>query len=123
MTKRPTRTRTTTKAQHAHSFVVYVSYPTSSKEYAYLCNQPGIVQGAKLLMNGTTVTVVRTAQSDPLATKWITSPVVETARARRKEIADALVEIERRELFIARMKKLRSPEAKRLIREYVNLEH
>lgn len=54
-------------------FVVYVTYPNSLKEYCYLCDIPGIVQGNTVMANNTQVKVIRTADSDPRATKYITA--------------------------------------------------
>lgn len=108
------------------AYVVFVTYPGSMKEYAYLCNIPGIVQGNKVLANeNKEVTVVRTAAHDPRAVRYV-SPVPNHKElqnaARRNEIHKRLVEIER-ELAIDRWKKLasRSPEAKKLLAEHKKL--
>lgn len=52
-------------------FVVYVTFPSSMKEYSYLCNIPNLRQGDKVIANNCTVTVVRTAASDLAATRWV----------------------------------------------------
>lgn len=103
-------------------YVVYVPFPNSNKEYSYLCNIPGLNQGDQAIANGATVTIQRTADNDPRATRYV-SPLPnqkELARkARRIEIADRLRTLERQQrqldLWIALAKK--NPEARKLLAE------
>jgi len=113
------------KPSTSNPFVVYVTYEPGGKEYAYLCNIPGIVQGDQVLANnGKRVTVVRTAMSDPIATRFVTAiPEHDSVKQteRKKQICNRLREIEREEEFIARMTRLKSPEAKKLLAELKGL--
>lgn len=103
-------------------FVVYVTYPNNPKEYAYLCNFPA-KQGDVVLGNSNVhVTVKRTANFDPIATKYV-NPLPDHAtlalRERRFAIVKRLNEIEAEHKELDRFKALAhvSPEAKRLIAE------
>lgn len=113
--------RPNVKVHTTKPFVVYVTYPSSSKEYAYLCNFPAR-QGDMLFSNGTRVVVQRTADHDPLATKYVTTipdPTVLAQRDRRFAIIRRLNEIEASQKELDRYASLArvSPEAKRLIAE------
>lgn len=103
-------------------YVVYVTFPNSNKEYCYLCNIPGLHQGDQAIANGATVTVQRTADSDPRATRYV-SPLPDqkerVRKARRLEIAERLRVLERQQhqldLWTALARK--NPEARKLLTE------
>src|SRR5688500_17332287 len=75
------------------NFVVYVRYPNSIKEYAYLCNFPA-VQGDIVCGNhGAKCEVIRTAAFDPRATRYVTEAPDEAAiarEARKRELVQLL---------------------------------
>lgn len=100
-------------------FVVYVNFPNSTKEYVYLCNFP-IVQGEEVLANKCKVTVIRTAASDPRATRYVQkvpNPRIEEILSRLREIHR---ELEREAALRALARK--SPEAKKLLSELTRLQ-
>jgi hypothetical protein len=106
--------------------VVYVTFPGGTKEYSYLCNIPNLHQGDTVTANGAIATIVRTADSDPIATRFCfpTPDHTEKRRAeRRKEIAVALRRIvnQQRELDLFTSAAKRSPEAKKLLLELKGL--
>ena len=103
-------------------FVVYVRYPSSPKEYAYLCTFP-VRQGDTVRANGgACVTVIRTAASDPIAWKYV-SPDTQTSAELRANIVRRLIEIERAQLEYKRFASLarRNPEARKLLDELKKL--
>lgn len=104
-------------------FVVVVRFPSGGREYHYLCNDPTIRQGSKVIANGTTVEVIRTLRLTPdsPASKFIKSDAQLNRRIRMQEIATRLDAIQRSEERIAAWAKLTSPEAKRLVRELKEL--
>lgn len=109
------------------TYVVYVTFSKGEKEYAYLCNIPNLHQGDQVSVNGGyLVTVVRTADSDPIATRFC-DPAPnhsEKRRAeRRKEICFALRRIvdQQRELDLFTSAAKRSPEARKLLSELKGL--
>lgn len=107
--------------QPTKPFVVYVTFPSSSKEYAYWCDIPGVRQGSYFSINGGHAIVRRTAEYDESATKWVPGSSGVVKYARREAIAKRLHEIEREETLLTRWAALRSPEAKRLVRELKEL--
>jgi hypothetical protein len=113
--KTPTRT--------ADPFVVVVTFPSSSKEYHYLCNDPTVRQGSTVIANRTKVKVLRTApwvEGGP-AFKYVESDVEATKTERKHEIAKRLNDLLREEEFISRASKLKSAEGRRLVRELKEL--
>lgn len=109
-------------------FVVYVVYNTGGqKEYAYLCNLPNINQGDEVLgNNGARCTVQRTANTDPLATKFVSAvpDFTERKRNQRKaEIRALLTVLQRENAQLELWSKLarKSPEAKKLLVELKKL--
>lgn len=124
--KKPTKRKYTRKPVVPETFVVYVKFPSSFKEYAYLCNTPGIRQGSEVIANGCRVTVLRTAASDSLASRYV-QPVPDLAAEQRvqrmKEISARLDQLARRHADLARWTALAksSPEAKRLVTELKKL--
>lgn len=83
------------------TFVVYVAYPNSLKEYCYLCDIPGIVQGDTVMANNTQVKIIRTADFDPRATKHVTA--FEPTAARNTRLRNSLIkEIESSMTLITR---------------------
>ena len=121
MTKRPYTRRKTTEMTKIKPFVVYVTFPSSQKEYAYLCNLPDIRQGSIVVANGTEVVVRRTAESDPLAIRWVTSRSAFDIAKRKQDLIRLLCQIEEREEQMARFRRLKSPEARRLLKELESL--
>jgi hypothetical protein len=112
--KTPTRT--------VDPFVVVVTFPSSSKEYHYLCTDPKVRQGSTVIANGAKVRVLRTAPHvGGLAYKYVQFDEGAANAERRREIAGRLSELMKQEEFIARAAKLTSPEAKRLVRELKEL--
>lgn len=110
-------TRGTTRARGV-PFVVYVNYPGSTKEYAYWCDDHTVTQGSIVLgHNDVGCLVVRTAASDPHATRMVRVDTVQHKRERREEIMKRLAVIESFEARIARYMKLKTPEAKKLVAE------
>lgn len=118
-------------SHHRHAatprtYVVYVTYPGNLKEYAYLCNIPGLGQGDSVIANNTMVTIVRTADSDPIAVRscFPVPDITELRRiARRKEIATALRRISNQQMELDLFTKVakRSPEARKLLTELKTL--
>lgn len=102
-------------------FVVYVTFPNSTKEYSYLCDLPGIRQGSIVIANGCEVVVRRTAEFDDNATKWVQSRSTFDTIRRTNQIRERLRILAAAEEEIARFKKLKSPEAKRLLKELESL--
>lgn len=102
-------------------YVVYVRFPSGGKEYVYLCSLPNITVGSRVIANGTEVTVHRVAAFDSLATKYVTSAERHETRQRVTAIAARLDELARREARLAVWSKLKSLEAKRLVRELKEL--
>jgi hypothetical protein len=121
MTKRPYTRRAKPATQPTKPFVVYVTFPSGPKEYCYLCNLPDIRQGSVVVANGTEVIVRRTAESDPLATKWVQSRSHFDIARRKHAIVQELIKLEEREEQMARFRRLKSPEAKRLLKELESL--
>lgn len=115
--KRPTKRNNTVH----DTFVVYVTFPNSTKEYCYLCNLPDIRQGSIVVANGCEVIVRRTAASDPHATKWVQSRSMFDTLKRKHDIIRQLQQLEEREAQMERFKKLKSPEARRLLKELESL--
>lgn len=114
------------KPDMVEPYVVYVNFPSSLKEYAYLCNIPGIRQGDLMIANGTQVRVVRTASHDPIACRFI-QPLpdyAEKAKAeRRQEIVKRLRALQTEVAQLELWQKLArtNTEAKRLLAEYKRL--
>lgn len=106
------------------TYVVYVTYPSSAKEYAYLCNIPGLVQGDEVIINNTKVKIVRTADSDARALKWV-APLPNHAELRNadriQQIKSRLGKIAELERQLTLWSKLKSPEAKKLVAELKGL--
>lgn len=115
------------KPQTIRDYVVYVTYPNNSKEYAYLCNIPNIEQGDVVCGdNGTRCQVVRTADCDPQATRYVSAaPSIEDVRRRARiiEIATRLRIIQRQQNELDLWQKLSSKnsEAKKLYLELKGL--
>jgi len=108
-------------------FVVYVTFPNSSKEYCYLCNIPGIKQGDQVLANNTRVTVQRTANEDSRAARYVQPlPNQEqiAVKERKQAIFFRLNEIDKEVAHIERFTKLarKNAEAKKLLAELKKLE-
>ena len=101
-------------------FVVVVTFPSSSKEYHYLCNDPTVQQGSTVIANGTRVQVLRTAAYDPSAPR-ATKYVQSDRTGRIRDVWAKLEQLERVELAMKRFAALTSPEAKRLVRELKEL--
>ena len=131
MTKRPTprrrvagaRTGRITASKPVVPFVVYIRFPSSSKEYCYLCKDPSITVDSKVIANGTTVTVHRIAAFDSIATKYVQTQGEHLKAERKKAIIEALTELEREYLRSERLKKLARavPAARALIKELESL--
>lgn len=102
-------------------FVVYVTFPNSMKEYSYLCDIPGVRQGSTVIANHTEVTVRRTSENDNMATKWVSSRDAFDILKARTNIMAKLEELAKTEEKLARFAKLKSPEAKKLLRELKSL--
>lgn len=108
------------------TFVVYVTYPNSSKEYAYLCSLPRIKQGDFVSgNNGQKCTVVRTAAEDPRAIRYVgewSEGALDRA-VRRRDIANRLDELLKKSERAAAWTKLSrsNPEAKKLLTELKKL--
>lgn len=101
--------------------VVYVVYPSSSKEYAYKCNIPGIVQGSRVVANGTVVSVVRTASHDDRATRYVSDVSVVEREDAIKQLMVELNKIAVREESLIRYGKLKTPHAKKMLNELKSL--
>lgn len=126
MTKTPKKrkyVRRTPLIKENPTFVVYGTFPASTKEYVYLCALPNIDVGSTVIANGSPFKVHRIAAFDSLATKYVTSAAHYETAARRKTITDRLIAIEREEALRDRWKSLaaRSPEARRLLKELESL--
>lgn len=111
---------------HGGPFVVYVTYPSNTKEYAYLCDFP-VRQGDYVLGNGNSrCCVVRTAASNPLAWKYV-RPMPDAEALRRKErafeITKRLNELDKARIELDRFRALAriNPEAKKLLAELKEL--
>lgn len=102
-------------------FVVYVRFPSGGNEYAYWCDLPNVTVGSLLVINNARVLVHRIASSDDRATNWVPNSIKEIDMSRRRSIAARLAELEKQEACITRWSKLKSPEAKRLVRELKEL--
>lgn len=98
-------------------FVVVVRFPSSMKEYSYLCNIPGIVQGSKVVANGTVVEVIRTADHDERAVRYVQDASVLQRAEQRKAIMLELSKIAAYEEALARYAKLTTPRAKELLKQ------
>lgn len=113
------------RKQTTHSpvtpYVVYVTYPGGTKEYAYACDLPGIHRGSTLMINHAQCLVQSIEHRAPGGLRWVPgSRAVQTAD-RRTAINRRLYEIEKEELELLRWAKLKSPEAKKLIQELRDL--
>jgi hypothetical protein len=119
--------KTPRKTTYSHkSYVVYVRFHPQGREYSYLCNIPNLRQGDHCIANNALVEIVRTADSDPLATRWVfPAPDHDEKQraARRREIARALRQIvdQQRELDLYTAAAKRSPEARKLLAELKGL--
>ena len=118
MPRRPSRPPTPTKVT---PFVVYVTFPSSPKEYAYWCDLPNVRQGSELVINNARVRVHRTAQTDDLVTKWVPNSTKEIDISRIRAVAQRLKVLEEQEACLARWNKPTSPEARRLVKELKEL--
>ena len=98
-------------------FVVVVRFPSSYKEYSYLCNIPGIVQGSKVVANGTIVEVIRTCAHDDKAVRYVQDASFLQLAEQRKAIMMELHRIAAYEEALARFSKLTTPRAKELVRQ------
>lgn len=98
-------------------YVVLVTYPGSSKEYAYWCDLQGVDRGTILQINNAACYVRQIRDYDSRATKWVPSSFAVQSSGRREEIMKRLAVIESFEARIARYMKLKSPEAKKLVAE------
>lgn len=101
----------------AKPYVVLVNYPGSTKEYAYWCDIQGVDRGSILRINNAACYVQQIRSHDPRATKWVPGSFAVAKTDRRDKIARRLHEIEKEENLLARWKKLKSPEAKKLVAE------
>lgn len=120
-----TRRKTTVvKRSSVVPFVVYVRFPSGSKEYCYLCDIPGLRQGDLVMANNTQVPVIRTAAFDPHATKWV-RPVPSheevTRHARTVEIVTRLNTLVKEDEAMKRFAAIKTPEAKKLFAELKKL--
>lgn len=102
-------------------FVVYVTFPSGLKEYAYLCSDPEVKQGSIVIANGTRVPVLRTAAHDARAIRYITADHEASSKAKRAKLIQELLDWEHRENLAKRFAALKSPEAKRLVAELKRL--
>jgi hypothetical protein len=103
-------------------YVVLVTYPGSSKQYAYWCDIPGIAVNSMVVMNNAACTVRAIVDHDDRATKWIPGSFKSQFGNRRAEIAQRLHEIEKEEQLLDRWSKLKSSEAKKLVAELRRLQ-
>jgi len=110
-------------ASPAKPFVVYVTFPSSTKEYCYLCNIDSVDVGSNVIANGSVVKVHRVASFDSIATKYVQSADEFEKSRRRNVIHDRLVTLERQLAQHERWKILarKSPEARRLLKELESL--
>lgn len=101
----------------------YCVFPSSEKEYVYLCPFEWAKVGDHAnVTNGGRVKILRLSSNIPkLATKTLTGIWTAPPENRKAEIISRLNEIERLELLAERFKRLKSPEAKKLITEYKRL--
>lgn len=104
-------------------FVVVVCFPSSLKEYHYLCKDPSIRQGSWVIANGTEVQVIRTLAVSDQATKYVQTKTEYNTARRRTFIEGRIAEIEREFLKMDRYRALakRSPEVRRLLKELESL--
>lgn len=121
MTKRPYTRRKTPEATKIKPFVVYVTFPNSTKEYSYWCDLPDIRQNSVVIANGTEVTVRRTAEHDDRATKWVQSRSIFDILRRKQTIMEQLRKIAAAEEEVTRFRRLKSPEARKLLKELESL--
>lgn len=107
-------------------YVVYVTFPANGgyglgKQYCYLCNiSPRVKVGDIVIANNTKVRVERVAEWDSIATRYasaVPSQKEVVAKQRKVEIITRLTAIEKEEADAARWAKLKSAEAKALVRE------
>lgn len=102
-------------------YVVYVTYPNGTKEYAYGCDLPDVHRGKFLLINGAKCVVRSVEHRDPGDLKWIPGSIAVAKYERATVITKRLTELEAEESRLARWSKLRSPEAKKLVKELKEL--
>jgi hypothetical protein len=102
-------------------YVVYVTYPGGSKEYAYGCDLPNVGVNSYLKINNAGVIVRRVEHRDPGDLNWIPSSFAVAKYNRALDIKKRLTELEAEESLLARWSKLRSPEAKKLVAELKEL--
>lgn len=123
MKKKVKRIYTRRSSEVHERFVVYVTFPSSPKEYCYFCNIPGVVQGSQVIANGTRVIVHRTAQHDQRAVRWVEALPDQKEierRNRRKDIIERLSVLQAENSRLELWQKLAhtNTEAKRLLAEY-----
>jgi hypothetical protein len=104
------------------AYVVHVTYPGNSKQYAYWCDLPGVRVGSLLQINNAACCVQRITSNSLYATKWVPGSFASVRDERRAAIARRLHEIEKEQMLLERWTKLKSPEAKKLVAELRRLD-
>lgn len=120
-----TRTRANANAK-TPPFVVYVTYPSSSKEYAYLCDFPAKQDDLVLGANGQKVKVLRTAATDDRAVRYVIPlpDALAVAREARRATIRArmkVIQMEDEELHFWKRLAKTNQEARKLLSEYIAL--
>src|SRR5687768_4582729 len=98
-------------------------FPSSDKEYIYLCDKPTAKVGDRVTVSTGQAKIIRFSRPDANAAnrKWVLALVEVTPSERKRDIVERLTQIEQLEALAARFKALKSSEAKKLVAEYKRL--